>query len=115
MITHNPANVRTKRRYFAYLKEARQCSEASLDRVAKALNRFESYTRFRDFRTFRTEQAVAFKRHLSDQVSSKTGHKLSKSTLHSTLNALRNFFIWVAGQPGFRSRLNYSDADYFHL
>jgi integrase len=115
MITHNPANVRIKRRYFAYLKEARQCSEASLDMVAKALNRFETYTRFRDFRTFRTEQAVAFKRHLSDQVGSKTGDKLSKATLHSTLNALRNFFIWVAGQPGFRSRLNYSDGDYFHL
>jgi hypothetical protein len=66
-------NSVTCSRPVAYLKEARQCSEASLDSVAKALNRFESYTRFRDFRTFRTEQAVAFKRHLSDQVSSKTG------------------------------------------
>jgi integrase len=115
MVTHNPENERIKRRYFAYLKEARQCGEASLDSVAKALNRFENYTRFRDFRTFRIEQAVAFKRQLSEQVSSKTGAKLSKATLHSTLNALRNFFLWLAGQPGFRSRLNYSDADYFNL
>jgi integrase/recombinase XerD len=115
MVTHNPANERIKRQYFVYLKEARQCGESSLDSVAKALNRFESDTRLRDFRTFRTEQAVAFKRHLSEQVSSKTGDKLSKATLHSTLNALRNFFLWLAGQPGFRSRLNYSDADYFNL
>ena len=29
--------------------------------------------------------------------------------------ALRNFFHWLAGQPGYRSRLNYGDADYFNL
>src|SRR6266852_1522192 len=113
--THNPANERVKHRYFTYLKEAKRCGEASIDAVAKALNRFERYTRFRDFQQFRPEQAVAFKRHLSEQLSTRTGEKLSKATLHSTLNALRNFFFWLAGQPGFRSRLSYSDADYFNL
>src|SRR5206468_5862835 len=49
------------------------------------------------------------------QLNSKTGDKLSKATLHATLNALRNFFFWLAGQSGFRSRLTYSDADYFNL
>lgn len=115
MKTHCPQNERIKRRYFTYLKEAKRCSEASIDAVAKALNRFERYTRFRDFQQYRPDQAVAFKRHLSEQVSLKTGVKLSKATLHSTLNALRNFFFWLAGQPGFRSRLSYSDADYFNL
>jgi integrase len=33
----------------------------------------------------------------------------------TTLNALRAFFQWLAGQPGFRSRLTYADADYFQL
>ena len=28
---------------------------------------------------------------------------------------MKNFFHWLAGQPGFRSRLNYADADYFSL
>lgn len=28
---------------------------------------------------------------------------------------LKAFFHWVAGQPGFRSRLSYADADYFSL
>jgi len=47
MATNNPENERLKRRYFAYLKEARRYSEASVDAAAKALHRFESYTKFR--------------------------------------------------------------------
>lgn len=113
--THHPGNERLKRAYFTYLSEARRYSEASLDQVAKALHRFESYTRFRDFRSFHTQQAIGFKRHLAEQASARTGEKLGKATLYSTLTALRNFFRWLAGQPGFRSRLSYSDADYFSL
>jgi integrase/recombinase XerD len=49
MKTHHPDNERIKRRYLDFLKEASGYSEASLDGVAKALNRFEVYTRHRDF------------------------------------------------------------------
>src|SRR5216683_640475 len=108
MPTHNANNERIKRRYFAFLKEAKRYSESSLDGVAKALHRFESYTHFRDFRSFHIEQAAAFKRRLAEQVNDRTGERLSKATLYSTLTALRNFFHWLAGQPGFRSRLSYS-------
>jgi integrase len=115
MKTLNPQNERIKRRYFAYLKEAKRYNESSTDGVAKALHRFESRTRFRDFKTFHIEQAIAFKRHLSEQVSLKTGEQLSKATLHSTLTALKNFFHWLAGQLGFRSKLSYADSEYFNL
>lgn len=115
MTTHNANNERIKRRYFSYLKEAKRYNEASLDIVAQALHRFESYTRKREFKAFHIEQAVAFKRHLSEQVNVRTGEPLSKATMLSTLNALKNFFHWLAGQPGFRSRLSYADADYFNL
>ena len=62
MPTHNPDNERVKRRYFAYLKEAKRRGEPSVDAAAKALNRFEIHTRFRNFKAFHYEQAVAFKR-----------------------------------------------------
>ena len=52
MKTHNPQNERIKRAYFTYLAEAKGFSEATLDAVAKALNRFETYTKFRDFKAF---------------------------------------------------------------
>jgi integrase/recombinase XerD len=115
MPTHHPNNERIKRQYFAFLKEAKRQSEDSVDAVAKALARFEADTQHRDFRAFHYEQAVAFKRRLADRDSQVTGEKLSKATLHSTLAHLKRFFQWLAQQPGYKSRLNYSDAEYFNL
>jgi integrase len=43
------------------------------------------------------------------------GDRLSKATLYATLSALKRFFIWLAGQPGYKSRISYSDAEYFNL
>ena len=110
MPMHNPDNERIKRRYFAYLKEAKRRGEPSVDAAAKALNRFEVHTRFRDFKAFHYEQAVAFKRHLAEQSNMRTGARLSKAILHLTLAALKAFFLWLAGQSGYRSRFTYSDA-----
>jgi integrase len=115
MTTHNANNERIKRRYFAFLKEAKRHSVSTVDAVAKAIDRFESYTKRRDFKAFHYEQAVAFKNHLADHPSPHTGEKLSKATLHATLASLKTFFQWLAEQPGYRSRLRYSEADYFNL
>jgi integrase len=89
--------------------------EPAVDATAKALSRFEEYNRYRDFKTFRFEQAVAFKRHLAEQTGKRSGEKLSKATLHATLTQLKQFFFWLAGQPGYKARLQYTDADYFNL
>ena len=115
MATHHANNERIKRRYFAYLKEAKRHSEPTVDAVAKALNRFEVYTKHRDFRAFHFEEAVAFKKHLAGQKSQQSEEKLSKATLHATLSNLKRFFQWLAGQSGYKSRLQHSDADYFNL
>ncbi|MGA9070671.1 MAG: site-specific integrase [Terracidiphilus sp.] len=115
MMRHNPENERIKRQYFAYLKEAKRHSEPTVDAAAKALSRFEEYNRHKDFKAFHFEQAIAFKRHLAEQTGKKSGVKLSKATLNATLKQLRAFFFWLAGQPGYKARLQYSDADYFNL
>lgn len=115
MTTHSAVNERIKRKYLAYLKEAQGHSEPTMDAVAKALHRFEGYTRFRDFRTFHVEEASAFKRHLADQRALRSGQKLSKATIHATLSQLKRFFQWLAWQPGYKSHFQCSDADYFNL
>jgi integrase len=115
MSKNNPNNERIKREYFAYLKEAKRHSEPTVDAAAKALNRFEVYTRYRDFKAFNTEQAIAFKKHLAEQRGFQSGEKLSKATLYATLTQLKRFFQWLAWQPGYRSRFQYSDAEYFNL
>lgn len=115
MAKHNPANTRIKREYFDYLKEAMRRGDASIDAVAKALARFESATGFRDFRKFHREQAKAFKAKLNAEANVRTGKPLARATVHSTLSALKAFFIWLAGQPGYKSKIAYADADYFNL
>jgi integrase len=115
MKKHNPANERIKRTYFGFLKEAKRHGEPTVDAAAKALNRFEVYTKYRDFKTFHYEQAIAFKRHLAEQRGQKSGEKLSKATLHGTLAQLKQFFQWLAWQPGYKSRFQYADAEYFNL
>lgn len=115
MTKHSPENERIKRQYFAYLKEAKRHSEPTVDAAAKALSRFEEYTGHRDFKAFHYQQAVAFKRHLTEQNGQQSGEKLSKATLYATLIQLKRFFQWLAWQPGYKSRFQYSDADYFNL
>jgi integrase len=115
MTKHSPENERIKRQYFAYLKEAKRHSEPTVDAAAKALHRFEEYTGYRDFKAFHFEQAIAFKRHLAEQNGQQSGEKLSKATLYATLTQLKRFFQWLAWQPGYKSRFQYSDAEYFNL
>ena len=115
MKKHCAENERIKRRYFAFLKEAKRHSEPTVDAAAKALSRFETYTRYRDFKAFHFMQAIAFKKHLAEQKGQQSGEKLSKATLHATLSQLKRFFQWLAWQPNYKSRLQYSDAEYFNL
>lgn len=115
MTKHNAANERVKRDYYRYLKEAKGRDEATIDAVAKSLARFEASTKRKDFRRFHREQAVAFKRALADAVNARTGERLSKATMLSTLRDLRAFFFWLAHLPGFKSHIAYADADYFNM
>ena len=52
---------------------------------------------------------------MSEVTTTAGGKPLSPATVLQTLNVLRAFVFWLAGQPGYRSRISYSDADYFRL
>lgn len=115
MTKHNPANERIKREYFRYLAEARGRDAATIDGVAKSLARFEASAKWRDFKRFHREQAVAFKAKLAAAANARTGDRLSKATILATLRDLRSFFFWLAHLPGYKSHIAYADADYFNL
>ena len=59
MTSYSAVNERIKRQYFAYLAKAQGHSEQTIDAVAKAISRFEAYTRYKDFKTFHIEQALS--------------------------------------------------------
>ena len=62
MTKHNAANERIKRTYLIFLKEAKRQNEASVDAVAKAISRFELYTKYRDFKAFHFESPRVYRR-----------------------------------------------------
>jgi integrase len=115
MTKHNANNERIKRKYFAFLKDAKRLSVQSVDGVASALSRFETYTKHRDFKAFHYEQVSAFKKHLEEQKVQRTGRNLSKATLHAIFNQLKQFFQWLSREPGYKAQIQYSDAEYFNL
>ena len=77
--------------------------------------RGRTVTRHRDFKRFHYKQATAFKRHLAEQTGQRSGEKLSKATLHATLTQLKTFFRWLSREPGYKSHIQYPDAEYFNL
>ena len=52
---------------------------------------------------------------MAEAKNEKTGKPLAKATVDSTLRTVKAFVLWLAGQPGYRSRISYADAEYFNL
>ncbi|MFQ3231037.1 tyrosine-type recombinase/integrase [Reinekea sp.] len=115
MKKYNANNERIKRKYLTFLKQAKGQNEASIDTVAKAIIRFEEYNQFKDFKAFHFQQAINFKAYLAKQKNLNTGQPLSLATLHGTTRHLKAFFQWLSQEVGYKSRIKYSDAEYFNI
>ena len=61
MSKHNPVNERIKHKYFKFMREAKGQNDSTIDGIAKAIKRFEIYTKHIDFKKFHFEKAVGFK------------------------------------------------------
>lgn len=115
MPKRHPENERLKRRYFQWLSTAKGASDKTIDQVAAALNSFEEITNRKDFKKFHPEWALKFRRKLHEAKSKETGKPLSISTVRARLRDVKDFFKWLADQPGYKSRIRHSDCEYFNL
>ena len=112
MARRNKDNLRTKRKYLLWRKDAQGSSEATIDKTAAAITLYDTWLDGKDFRTLHSERARAFKRHLTGQHNERTGAPLSAATVNGTLRELKSFFYWLADQPGYKSKVSRADADY---
>ncbi|WGW03651.1 site-specific integrase [Tropicibacter oceani] len=110
----NEKNERIKRAYLHYLREAKRMDETTCRRAAEGILKFEKSTGYKCFKKFHIDQPRRFKNDLSEEVSPTTGKPLGKATVSGILRANKAFFQWLAGQPGYKSRISYSDAEYFN-
>lgn len=115
MTTINPSNERQKRAYFYHLREAEGLSERTIDSTARVIAEFEAFTKGRDFRQFTAKDAGNFRRKLLANGGRQRAELSSRATVHTKLLAIAKFFRWLAGQPRFRSRINFSDVAHFSL
>lgn len=115
MTKHNANNERIKRKYTTFLKQAKGQNEATVDSVAKALSRFENYNKYKDFKAFHFEQAIGFKQYLAKYKNQRTGKPLSLATMNGAVRHLKAFIEWLSQQTGYKSRISFSDAQYFNL
>lgn len=114
MRKHHPKNERIKREYLNYLEDAKTRNPKTVEQAAAAIALFEVSMKWKDFRYFHFEQARKFKRDLDEHMAAATGKPLSAATKVSRLRAVKAFFVWLAGQPGYRGKLKYSDMEYFN-
>ena len=108
-------NERILRKYAVWKREARRADVKTVDKVLMSVREFIAFTRGKDFASFNVEQAVEFKRYLDARRSKRTGALLSKKTIDGTLRGVKDFFVWLADQPGYRSRIKRLDTEYFNL
>lgn len=115
MTKYNEENERIKMEYCLYLKEADHKAESTLDGIRKAIARYEDYTDYQSFKAFNKKQAMGFKKHLTNCRTVRTNEPLSKATMHSTLNILKEFFKWLVPQPDYRKHIKIMDIGYLNL
>lgn len=112
MLKYCAENERVKRDYAFYLEAANGKQSATIDAALRAIERFELSTGRKRFRKFNVEQARSFRSRLVEETDAR-GNVLSAATITTTLKHLRNFFLWLSREPGFRAALNANDANYF--
>ena len=110
----NAANERIKRDYFYHLRHARRQCDATIDNVLKSIRRYEDYTGGKDFKQFNRRLASGFHDALHITNNARGDGKLSMATIYATTNHVKAFFVWLAGQPGYKSKVAYADTEYFN-
>ena len=106
-------NERMKREYSFYLEAVNGNQSGTIDAALRAIERFELSTHRKPFRKFNVEQARSFRARLGGEIGA-SGKPLSVATIASTLKHLRNFFLWLSREPGFRAALNANRRQLFH-
>lgn len=109
----NEGNERIKRSYLRYLRNAKGHAESSVNKAADAILRLEKATQFKPFVALNSEDVEEFREDLVTAVNARTGKPQSASFRVKVQVQVRAFIQWLADQPGYRSRITYSFAQYF--
>jgi len=114
MPKHNEKNERLKYSYTRYLKHSRGKSDSTIDKALAAIDRYQEAINYRNFGSFKPDWAIEFKDCLEAEHNKRTKKPLAAGTIVAILKEVKAFHKWLADQEGYRSKIRYSDADYFN-
>jgi integrase/recombinase XerD len=106
----NIKNEMVKRKFFKWLKEAHGRCNSTVNSIEKAILIYEDFTGLADFATFNSDKAVEFKEWLKKRKNKNI--PLSLTTYCTYLRYLRTFFLWLAWQPSYKSKITVDTVDY---
>jgi len=110
---NNVKNERLKRRFFKWMKEANGYSNLTINAIEKSIWLYEDFTNHADFRGFNSRTATNFKKWLEER--KYRGKQISITTVYHYLRFLKGFFLWVSGQPGYKSKIDHDSISYLSL
>ncbi len=111
----NLQNERIKRKYYDWLKEAEGLAGSTIEKVERAINLWDEFTQSADYRTFKPETAKAFKKWLFERKNQATDKPISLTTCNHYLICLADFFKWLSGQQGYKSKISLDKIAYLQL
>lgn len=109
----NYENEKLKRRYRKYLLGPQGMAESTVVTIERALSQYEKLFSGEEFSRFNQRRAVEFKRHL--EKLAWESRKLSGNSAYHNLRQLKQFFSWLADQPGFKKKISHDAVSYLTL
>ncbi len=114
MSEYHPRNELAKKQYEEALLHGKCRDPKTVRAVWNSINLFEEFTGHADFREIDADQAKRFKAWLVKR-KNRDGQGLSISTMRSTLQALREFFEWLAIHPQYVRKVDGRAVQYLRL
>lgn len=108
-------NEQAKRGFFEHLRGAKGFTEESVNDYADAIGQWQMFSVNEDFATFDKSKAMTFRDWLARRVTKTAEGKLKAATQYHYLRRVKEFFVWLAGQPEYGQRMVKGDADFLRL
>jgi hypothetical protein len=112
MAKRSNENLRIKRKYLVWLKDARGLSEASIDKAAASISTYEQFLDGKDFEAFTPNGRGRSSGTCPKQRPGDQANRFHPGTINGILRDLMAFLNWLADQQGYKSKIHRSDIAY---
>lgn len=106
---------RLKRRYACYLQRAKGLDSKTIDHRLKAIDHFLDVQGSAGLEKFNGKLAMGYVDFMLNMRSKRTGQTRNLATVAAELGCLKDFLIWLNGQPGYKRCYCFEDVEYLSL